>query len=157
MGIVQQAKPALALSPAGASPCIGICSVTVGDTVCRGCFRTLDDIAQWSMFSNEVLTKRLSVRQGVLERSFTDYFELVDEKLLLQQWKKYINCPPEPRFAVEAWIQLLHVGASKIVQIEAYGVRLFPQHQHLTLRHVWRTWRDSLLDARLFESNQISG
>lgn len=29
------------------TPCIGICSTTTGDKVCRGCGRSLEEIRQW--------------------------------------------------------------------------------------------------------------
>lgn len=30
------------------SPCIGVCEIDAGTGLCRGCLRTLDEIAQWS-------------------------------------------------------------------------------------------------------------
>jgi len=30
------------------TPCIGICSTTTGDTTCRGCGRTVEEITQWA-------------------------------------------------------------------------------------------------------------
>jgi predicted Fe-S protein YdhL (DUF1289 family) len=29
------------------SPCIGICQMNAGTTLCEGCFRTIDEIAEW--------------------------------------------------------------------------------------------------------------
>jgi uncharacterized protein len=34
------------------SPCIGICS-TLYDDVCRGCGRTINEVAQWVFFTDE--------------------------------------------------------------------------------------------------------
>jgi predicted Fe-S protein YdhL (DUF1289 family) len=31
------------------SPCISVCEVVPGTAVCAGCFRTLDEIALWSV------------------------------------------------------------------------------------------------------------
>lgn len=152
MGVTTASGTALVpLSPTSASPCVGICSVTVGDTVCRGCFRTLDDIARWSSLNAEQLGERLARRRELLESSFEHYFELLDADLLLSQWQKYVNCPPQPQFPTEAWVQLLHLGASKIVNVEAYGVRIKPEHGATHLRALWRNWRDSLLDETLFQ------
>jgi predicted Fe-S protein YdhL (DUF1289 family) len=43
----------LALTPVPgiASPCIGVCRMRDGD-VCEGCLRTLDEIAEWSIASD---------------------------------------------------------------------------------------------------------
>ncbi len=39
--------------PAGvASPCINVCQMTA-DGVCEGCFRTLDEIACWSILDDD--------------------------------------------------------------------------------------------------------
>lgn len=35
------------------SPCIGICSTTLGDFVCRGCKRTRDEIDKWNAMTDE--------------------------------------------------------------------------------------------------------
>ncbi len=35
------------------SPCIGYCSTSLGDEVCRGCGRTSDEIIQWLLLSEE--------------------------------------------------------------------------------------------------------
>ena len=34
-------------------PCIGICSTTTGDIVCRGCGRNLEEIRQWVSLDRE--------------------------------------------------------------------------------------------------------
>ena len=33
------------------SPCIGICSTTYGDTICRGCGRTAEEVRDWNTYS----------------------------------------------------------------------------------------------------------
>lgn len=38
--------------PAVASPCIGICRIGQDD-VCQGCRRTLEEIAEWSIASDD--------------------------------------------------------------------------------------------------------
>lgn len=35
------------------SPCIGVCSTTLGDDVCRGCGRTFEQIRDWAGYSPE--------------------------------------------------------------------------------------------------------
>jgi len=40
-----------------ASPCISVCAIIPGSDVCAGCFRTIDEIALWSVL--EVSDKRM--------------------------------------------------------------------------------------------------
>ena len=35
------------------SPCVSICEMSPDSGLCRGCFRTLDEIAQWSRADDE--------------------------------------------------------------------------------------------------------
>lgn len=49
------------------SPCIGLCTVEPEDGVCRGCFRTLDEIRQWTSMTDgqrEEVMQRLGVDEG---------------------------------------------------------------------------------------------
>lgn len=34
------------------TPCIGVCSVSQGDDMCRGCGRTLDEIRDWGKYDD---------------------------------------------------------------------------------------------------------
>jgi hypothetical protein len=35
-----------------ASPCIGVCAIAA-DNLCEGCFRSLDEISQWALMSDQ--------------------------------------------------------------------------------------------------------
>lgn len=37
-------------------PCIGHCSTTLGDDVCRGCLRTLDEVTRWPLMNDDERT-----------------------------------------------------------------------------------------------------
>ena len=46
------------------TPCIGICSTTFGDDVCKGCKRFSHEITNWGKFSNDeraVVNSRLDL------------------------------------------------------------------------------------------------
>jgi predicted Fe-S protein YdhL (DUF1289 family) len=51
------------------SPCVNICALG-DDSICTGCFRSLDEITTWSMLSDEqreVLLKELARRRAERE------------------------------------------------------------------------------------------
>ncbi len=50
------------------SPCIGICDVDLHTQVCKGCHRTLDEIADWA-------TKPDDERHAIMERLAHQMFE----------------------------------------------------------------------------------
>ncbi|MFN3234016.1 MAG: DUF1289 domain-containing protein [Gammaproteobacteria bacterium] len=35
------------------SPCVGICSTTFGDDICKGCHRTYLEVVQWNQMSDK--------------------------------------------------------------------------------------------------------
>jgi predicted Fe-S protein YdhL (DUF1289 family) len=41
------AAPTAAIGPDPASPCLGICLMDPATRICRGCFRTIAEIAGW--------------------------------------------------------------------------------------------------------------
>ena len=53
-----------------ASPCIRICTVDAEAKVCIGCFRTLDEISDWTRMSDgerAAVNSRLSARRAAFE------------------------------------------------------------------------------------------
>lgn len=47
------------------TPCVKVCRILEGGNVCRGCGRTLDEIARWTSMSHE---ERRSIMAGLAER-----------------------------------------------------------------------------------------
>jgi predicted Fe-S protein YdhL (DUF1289 family) len=64
------------------TPCVGICSTTYGDLVCRGCKRFAHEIVQWNAFEEEqrqlVWERLLAIREGTVR----DFLKLLDEPAL---------------------------------------------------------------------------
>ncbi|MGV2128784.1 DUF1289 domain-containing protein [Agrobacterium vitis] len=57
---------AQASSPCATSPCIGICTLDETSAFCLGCGRSLDDIANWSRYSERQRTEIMLSLQGSL-------------------------------------------------------------------------------------------
>ncbi|MCM5552149.1 DUF1289 domain-containing protein [Pleomorphomonas sp. NRKKF1] len=47
------------------TPCVKVCRMLEGGSLCRGCGRTLDEIARWTSMSSE---ERRAVMAGLAER-----------------------------------------------------------------------------------------
>lgn len=61
-----------AADPAPPSPCIGVCLVDPATGRCRGCLRTIAEIAIWygaSAAEKRAIMARLAARQKAAERS----------------------------------------------------------------------------------------
>jgi len=71
------------------TPCIGICSTTYGDEVCRGCKRFSYEIINWNSFSpeeKEAIWKRLEKLKTQIMSSRVKIF---DSDLMNEGIKKY--------------------------------------------------------------------
>ena len=54
------------------SPCVSICEMSPDSGLCRGCFRTLDEIAAWSVLdpaTKRAIVDALPARRAKVERS----------------------------------------------------------------------------------------
>ncbi len=58
-----------------ASPCVNICRMDADNAICVGCYRTLDEIAQWSRASSDAKRAILAAverRRAEIGKSGTD-------------------------------------------------------------------------------------
>jgi predicted Fe-S protein YdhL (DUF1289 family) len=58
--------------PSPASPCLGICLMDPRTRTCRGCLRTIEEIAEWYTASNaekRAILERLAERRTAVEES----------------------------------------------------------------------------------------
>ena len=71
------------------TPCVGICSTTYGDLVCRGCKRFAHEIVQWNGFVDEqrllVWERLFKLREGAV----LNHLSIEDEVLLTESARRY--------------------------------------------------------------------
>lgn len=106
------------------TPCVGICSTGIGDSVCRGCKRFAHEVIDWNAYTNEqrfIIAQRL---ESFLTQIVQNRISVIDEKLLLTQIKhQQIRFKPEQ--SPYCWVfDLLRAGASQIEDISTYGLEL---------------------------------
>lgn len=115
------------------TPCIGICSTSIGDDVCRGCKRFAQEVIDWNGYNNEERRAVLDRLDQLLVQTVRAKFDLVDQERLRQRIRfQQILCnfDKDPH----CWIfDLLRQGASQIEDIEEFGIRLKPEWKHLPL------------------------
>lgn len=106
------------------SPCIGICSTTLGDDICRGCKRHSDEILRWggadAQFREEVMQRIEAHTLKIVGL----YFTLIDKDQLEQQLNQH-RIRYTKRFSPLCWVvDLLRAGAGRIRNLDAYGLQL---------------------------------
>lgn len=105
------------------TPCVGICSTTYGDTVCRGCRRYLHEVIEWNRFADS--EKRLIWQRldGLLQQVMPRYFEILDADLLRRELLAR-RIPLREEASAWTWLQqLLKQMARQVNDLAAFGVR----------------------------------
>ena len=115
------------------TPCIGICSTTFGDDVCKGCKRFSHEITNWGKFSTDeraVVNSRLEqFKTTILEEKFTiSDSELFESKM--NEFSINFNSSHEPI----TWIfDLLRASSNKDLNVNDFGVEILPAFSDLSL------------------------
>jgi predicted Fe-S protein YdhL (DUF1289 family) len=106
------------------TPCIGVCSTGIGDSVCRGCKRFSHEVIDWNSYSEaqkQAIDGRLS---DFLSRCVSNKLRVLDRALL--QWQLEVQ---QIRFVEHhdeyCWVfSLLKAGAGQIVETGDYGFEI---------------------------------
>ena len=115
------------------TPCIGICSTTFGDDVCKGCKRFSHEITNWGKSSTDeraVVNSRLEqFKTTILEEKFTiSDSELFESKM--NEFSINFNSSLEPI----TWIfDLLRASSNKDLNVNDFGVEILPAFSDLSL------------------------
>ena len=115
------------------TPCIGICSTTFGDDVCKGCKRFSHEITNWGKFSTDeraVVNSRLEqFKTTILEEKFTiSDNELFESKM--NEFSINFNSSLDPI----TWIfDLLRASSNKDLNVNDFGVEILPAFSDLSL------------------------
>ena len=118
------------------TPCIGVCSTGIGDTVCRGCKRFSHEVIAWNTYSQDERRAVLQRIDVLLEQIIARWF-LIDNIDILQQQLQAQQISFDPEREPVSWVvELLKAGASQIEDPALYGLRLTEQVQKKDIRQL---------------------
>ena len=116
------------------TPCIGICSTTFGDDVCKGCKRFSHEITNWGKFSTDeraVVNSRLEqFKTTILEEKFSiSDSELFESKM--NEFSINFNSSLDPI----TWIfDLFRAAGSQSFDLGNYGIKSLKQFDPKTIK-----------------------
>lgn len=121
------------LLPRIKTPCIGVCSTGIGDSVCRGCKRFAHEVINWNGYNEEqkrIVDGRLAqfLAQCVQNRLVVTDKTLLAWQLETQQVRH--NADHDPHCWVFA---LLKAGAGQIRDPAAYGFEVDLRYRDVPL------------------------
>lgn len=108
------------------SPCVGLCSTTVGDSVCRGCQRHDVEIHDWMTMSSEQRECRIQELDAMRVEVAARFLRVVDAQCLEDQLKRYRVRFRDAQPALSRVVELLRVGRDRIQDLSRYGIALEP-------------------------------
>ncbi|GAB2804434.1 hypothetical protein GCM10027040_36170 [Halomonas shantousis] len=104
------------------SPCVGLCSTTVGDRVCRGCQRTDREIHDWFGFGDGERRLRVCQLDALRIDVAGRYLRVVDAERLEVQLLRYGIRFRDAQPPLSRAVELLRVGRTRINDITRYGL-----------------------------------
>jgi predicted Fe-S protein YdhL (DUF1289 family) len=115
------------------TPCIGVCSTGIGDTVCRGCKRFSHEVIDWNSYTlvqKQAVDQRLS---GFLSQCVSNKLRVLDKALL--RWQLEVQ---QIRFVEQhdeyCWVfSLLKAGAGQVDNTLDFGFEVDLHYRKLPL------------------------
>ena len=118
------------------TPCLGICSTTYGDDVCKGCKRFVHEIIGWPKFSQDeraLVNDRLEKFKILILK---DRFKIVDQDLLqikLRENAINYNNSMDPL----TWIfDLLRAAGSQSLDLKQFGITSLMSYNSSTIKDI---------------------
>ncbi|MCK0768811.1 DUF1289 domain-containing protein [Chromohalobacter canadensis] len=105
------------------SPCVGLCSTTVGDRVCRGCQRTEDEIRDWFALDAEARSARMQALDALRVRVASRFLRVEDPECLEAQLIRHRIRFRSEQPALSRAIELLRVGRTRMQDLSRYGLQ----------------------------------
>lgn len=118
------------------TPCIGVCSTGIGDSVCRGCKRFCHEVIDWNSYTpaqKQAVDARLS---GFLSQCVSNKVRITDPDLL--RWQLSVQ---QVRFVAHhdeyCWVfSLLKAGAGQIHNTRDFGFEVDMRFRDLPLQQL---------------------
>ena len=118
------------------TPCIGVCSTSISDLVCRGCKRFAHEVIDWNGYSQEQRQLVVDRLDDFLQKIVGNIIDIFDEKQLLKQMQ-YQQIQFNEQLSSSRWVyELLRIGASQISNTEDFGFRLKPEWTRYSLEQI---------------------
>ena len=127
------------------TPCVGLCSTTYGDSVCRGCKRFAHEIVDWNRYDDvqkaAVLTRLTQLMSGVVSR----YVLVTDVDLLKASLDSHglryrKDQPPE------CWVyDLFRQTRGQFARLADLGLAKLPEAESMSYREIWDAMNSEFL------------
>lgn len=128
------------------NPCIGVCSTTYGDDICKGCKRFRHEVSSWTKYSDvekNIVNRRLEKFKALI---LNDKFSIVDQqKFELNLKEKGIRHNKE--LDPICWIiDLLRTKTLTEIILSEFGLELKSAYQNYSITQISELVNKEFLD-----------
>ncbi|WP_287124663.1 DUF1289 domain-containing protein [Chromohalobacter sp.] len=127
------------------SPCVGLCSTTVGDRVCRGCQRTDEEIRDWFALDADSRTQRMLALDTLRARVASRFLHVDDPACLEAQLVRHRIRFRADQPALSRAVELLRVGRTRMRDLSRYGLRRHASVAHLAPDALYAALNEALM------------
>lgn len=106
-----------------ASPCVGVCSTTVGDTACRGCQRSDEEIRDWFGYDEQERRRRMDELDRLRSAVAGEFLQVSDPDMLESQLVRHRIRFREHQPPLSRAVELLRIGRTRIADLSRYGLQ----------------------------------
>ncbi|MBL4783360.1 MAG: DUF1289 domain-containing protein [Porticoccaceae bacterium] len=132
------------MSKAISTPCIGICSSSMGDDVCRGCHRFAHEVVSWNGYPQEQRALVFDRLDSLLIQILKNKVRLVDTPLLSRKLAG-AGIAFREQSDPHCWVYaLLKNTAGEGVEASFWGFYLLPAYAHMPLSQFYEQLDDEL-------------
>lgn len=127
------------------SPCVGLCSTTLGDPVCRGCQRHESEIRDWFVYTDATRREVMQRLDAWRTRIAGEYLRVSDEAQLEAQLVRHRirHRPDQP--GLSRAVELLRVGRGRMRDITRYGLQAHGKGLHLSVDELYTAISTALM------------
>jgi len=118
------------------TPCIGVCSTGLGDSVCRGCKRFEHEVIHWNSYSADEQQLVIDRLDTFVQQIVANMITIDDETKLIEQLR-FQQIHFDENLSSSRWVyELLRAGAGQIQSTEDFGFSLKPNWQRFSLEEI---------------------
>ncbi|MDV6319057.1 DUF1289 domain-containing protein [Chromohalobacter sp. HP20-39] len=131
------------------SPCVGLCSTTVGDRVCRGCQRTEDEIRDWFTLDADARKARMQALDALRVRVASRFLHVDDSACLEAQLIRHRIRFRSEQPSLSRAVELLRVGRTRMQDMSRYGLRRHASVARLAPDALYAALQEALMQEGL--------
>lgn len=135
------------------TPCIGVCSTGIGDSVCRGCKRFAHEVIGWNAYSEAERDSIMQRIETLLSQVVQNHIRVIDAAKLQEQLEQQrVRIYPGLNIYCQAF-EAIRTFGGQLKDLDWIGCEALPAHRDLPVSEIKKSMDDAfyLLSSAHYE------